>query len=509
MPIRVIHGNGDLIGAAFQGVGEGFDKFSRQQNVDRELEDREKRTRIFDERVQSEVARMADQLRMDQEVHQAKMTAFNRQMMETEAREQYLKERQQAGPDAFDEESSILDRHYESGSMSDEDYQFARADIESRRRQSAWDKAAAAKRAKLGDLATKYPEAVPELAAAYAEDPTLSAYTDEELLGVLQDSENDVALYQDRQMDLQAWTQLGAYTNTILSDPNGNFETQQMLPGFLRSIGAEDNPRAAARFVGALAGEVTISSLYDDPEAAQMANEWQWYRKQQRFAQTPEGRAAIQAQAAADAGNMGLGGGGVSRGTSGAVDGQVEEFGALSPPAATGDEWVDQVEAARVGSRRERAEALMRGDGPKTDADKALVKEYATERLAAIDAAVQAAEGRIPPDWMSKDARKRKFRQLREYWPTVSSEPNARQLLAVKAEELGMLWDHQNPEEQQALARLLVIDEEGFESLMDSMAEGRDPRPQLRRFATPPKKTWRTEGARKGMEAFDSGAGFK
>lgn len=51
MPIRVIHGNGDLIGAAAAGVGEGFDRFQKSQLADREMADREARTAAYEQRV--------------------------------------------------------------------------------------------------------------------------------------------------------------------------------------------------------------------------------------------------------------------------------------------------------------------------------------------------------------------------------------------------------------------------------------------------------------------------
>lgn len=67
MPIRVIHGNGDLIGAAFQGVGDAADKITDQRNVNRELEDREARTAAYLQRIEDARALGQQELELERE----------------------------------------------------------------------------------------------------------------------------------------------------------------------------------------------------------------------------------------------------------------------------------------------------------------------------------------------------------------------------------------------------------------------------------------------------------
>ncbi len=67
MGIRIIHGNQDLVGDAFRGLGEGADKLARQQNVDRELEDREARTAAYLQRIGDAKLLKQQELEIEQE----------------------------------------------------------------------------------------------------------------------------------------------------------------------------------------------------------------------------------------------------------------------------------------------------------------------------------------------------------------------------------------------------------------------------------------------------------
>lgn len=463
MGIRIIHGNGDLIGAAAEGIGQGVENYQAGKQKQAETA-----------RAEQVAANLAEQLRMDQETHAQGVQLFNQRMFDTEATQNWRKAASSfEGPGKYQQMRESLAQ----SQMSEPARAQALEVLDMEEMAEAREQSAMGYRGRIGELMRQnqqFAEMSPVLQGLM--DPAVLQDTPpEELPALLQSVEGEVRMLRQQARDDAATFQMGERLNTLANDPNLGYAMQEQIPRIIDGMADRYPPQAMNNLLAGLTGEVPMSRLMDGGATEAATRDY----LMQRAMEDPRNKAA------ADAANMGLGGGGQAGpsageqfGQGGAVPvGDPESFGRVPAPAPTGDEFSDQLAAKTYETRVTEGERLLE-DGPTTEEEWGDTVRYAHDKLMEIDAQAKANGGLVPMAWLPKEERRDGYRKLREYGRTLAGKPNARALLAAKAQELGLLMD---PEADKDFLMTIVAEpDSAFRARLSALAESVDPRPRLK-----------------------------
>lgn len=440
MPIRIVHGNGDLIGAAASGIGQGVENYQEGQRAQAEQA-----------RIEQVTATLEEQLRMDQETHAQGVAEFNKRMFSQEAMQNWQRSASQAeGPNRYAEQRDLLSKA--EGLTPAQRMQGLQL-IDMEEMAEAREQSAMGYRGRIGEVVRRNQDLM-EMSPVMQGlmDPEVLAQTaPEELPGVLESVEQEVRLLRQQVRDDEAALQMGQRLQTLSNDPALGFGMQEQIPRIIEGMADRYPPQAMNNLLAGLNGEVPMSRLMDGGATEAATREYLLQRQREDHARSEQARA--------DAANMALG----QRG-----------------PGP--ESFAEAVNQARAKTREDRFARLTEtaGQGDVDREDVKFVRAEAAKKLEALNEQVRQWEGRVPPNWKPKEQRADAYRTLRAYWDEIAAEPNAEDLLDVKVEALGLLADDGFKE---ALKVILTLPEDEFEKRMDAASEGADPREKLKRLA--------------------------